>query len=152
VLPSFVALLVAAGGATIAIVGSNEAPARASRAIIATSRLEPASPPRSAPPAGSARHSSKQKLITWPDTSGYTLILSTVPLSAGPQQAKRRALAALREKLPDVGVLVSTSYASLHPGYYVVFSGIYASREEAQADLLAARRYFPAAYPSPVVR
>ncbi len=149
--PSLAALIVAAAGGAIAILGSRGSPARASQAIVATSRLDPAPPPASPPPAAPA-HGSKQRLVTWPGTGGYTLVLATVPLGDGVQRAKREALAALGHGLPDVGVLVSTSYASLHPGYYVVFSGIYASREEAQADLLAARRYFPSAYASPVVR
>ena len=128
--PSIVALAVAGGGGAIAVAGSNDSPRRASHVIVALSRLDPAPPPSPAPPASPRGHTPTQKLITWPSTSGYTLILSTVPLSAGPQQAKRKALAAVKRKLPDVGVLVSTSYASLHPGYYVVFSGIYGSQKK----------------------
>ncbi len=79
-------------------------------------------------------------------------MLTSLPVSGGPARAKAKALRALKHGLTQVGVLVSSSYPSLHPGYYVVFSGVYASREEAQAGLPVARRTFPGAYASPVVR
>ena len=47
--------------------------------------------------------------------------------------ALEHARAAKRAGLKDVGVLTSSQYASLHPDYYVVFQGIYASEaDEAQ--------------------
>ena len=44
------------------------------------------------------------------------------------------------------------NFASLHPGYYVVFTGIYASRDDAEAALPAASRRFPNAAVRSVVR
>jgi hypothetical protein len=53
--------------------------------------------------------------------------------------------AARRKGLDAVGVLDSSRYASLHPGYWIVFSGIYASEAEATSALEDARRYARAA-------
>jgi hypothetical protein len=39
-----------------------------------------------------------------------------------------------------VGIIDSSSYASLHPGYWVVFAGVYASEAEAASALGQARR------------
>ena len=49
-------------------------------------------------------------------------------------------------------MLDSNGFASLHPGYYVVFAGVYDSLEEAQ---IAARRVaarFPNAYARQITR
>jgi hypothetical protein len=75
----------------------------------------------------------------WPaGKSGYTDVLESIPLTAGRPLADARARTAAREGLPTVGLLVSSDYASLHPGYYVVFSGIYGSSADATAALAAA--------------
>jgi len=73
-------------------------------------------------------------LAEWPaGKSGYTIVLLSLPFDAGRANAAARARAAKRAGLPDVGVLASSDYSSLHPGYYVVFSGIYASQAQASA-------------------
>ena len=41
----------------------------------------------------------------------------------------------------QVGILDSSQYASLHPGYWVVFAGIYGSEAEATSELQRARRF-----------
>jgi hypothetical protein len=80
-------------------------------------------------------------LITWPGPSAYTIVLASLPVSSGKTGARQKALDALHSGLgPDVGVLASSDYSSLHPGYYVVFSGVYGSQGEAQKHLSAARR------------
>jgi hypothetical protein len=45
-----------------------------------------------------------------------------------------------------VGVLNSSDYSSLHPGYWVVFSGIYDTLDEARSALDTARATYPQAY------
>ena len=50
------------------------------------------------------------------------------------------AARAARAHLPQVGTLASGSYASLNPGYDVVFSGIYGSSADAQKALGRARQ------------
>jgi hypothetical protein len=82
-----------------------------------------------------------------PGKSGYTIVLESIPVSAGRAFAAARARTARRAGLPRVGVLDSSAYPSLHPGYYVVFSGIYASSAQASAALPAAHAAgFPDAY------
>jgi hypothetical protein len=66
-------------------------------------------------------------------------VLESIPLSAGRGLAAARAVTAVRAGLPQVGVLVSSDFRSLHAGYYVVFSGVYGSSAAATAALTAAR-------------
>jgi hypothetical protein len=52
-----------------------------------------------------------------------------------------------------VGVLDSGRYSSLHPGYFVVFSGIYTSRGQAEAArATAAEKGFQLAYSREITR
>jgi hypothetical protein len=103
-----------------------------------TEPVEPAPPP---PPTGAGG------LVEWPPgQSGYTVVLSSSPESAGRAAPVRAAQNALQQGLTDVGVLNSSEFSSLHPGYWVVFSGIYNSRQEAQAALDTARASYPQAY------
>jgi len=81
----------------------------------------------------------QQQILTWPEnTDGFTVILASIPTSAGRAAATARARQARDEGLPDVGVLASGEFASLRPGYFVVFSGVYETRAEAEGALAAA--------------
>ena len=93
-------------------------------------------------------------LSEWPaGKSGYTNVLESLPEKSGRAAALARARAAKQAGLPAVGVLVSSRYSSLHPGYLVVFSGIYSSQTEATGALAAAHgRGFPNAYQARVTR
>ena len=93
-------------------------------------------------------------LASWPtDKSGYTLVLESLPLSAGRPAAVARARQAKGNGLQTVGVLVSSRYSSLHPGYYVVFAGIYGSAADAAAAVANAHAHgFPGAYQARVTR
>jgi hypothetical protein len=106
----------------------------------------PATP--SKPPPATKGRSAGGGLTQWPaGRTGWTVVLESVPASAGRGLALARAQAALSAGLPQVGVLVSGRYSSLHPGYYVVFSGIYASQSAANsAASSAAGKGFTAAY------
>jgi hypothetical protein len=78
-------------------------------------------------------------LIAWPGPPNYyTVVLASIPISGGKAGARQKALEALNAGLGDVGVLESSDYSSLHPGYYVVFSGVFKSQS-------AAVRHIPAA-------
>ena len=67
------------------------------------------------------------------------------PAELGPRGGGRvRPRKAIDAGLTDVGVLNSDEFSSLHPGYFVVFSGIYNSQTEAQGS---ARRRDRATYP-----
>jgi hypothetical protein len=97
---------------------------------------------------------SRNGLTAWPaGKSGYTLVLESLPVSNGKAAALARARQAKANGLPDVGVLVSSQYSSLHAGYYVVFSGIYASASAASAALATAHaKGFPDAFERQVTR
>jgi hypothetical protein len=80
-------------------------------------------------------------VAVWPPgTDGWTVVLASYPQTGGRAAAEARAKQARARGLPQVGVLDSSSYASLHPGYWIVFSGIYASEAEATSALEGARK------------
>jgi hypothetical protein len=93
-------------------------------------------------------------LAVWPaGQSGFTEVLESIPVTAGRATAADRARRAKRAGLHDVGILVSSQYSSLHPGYFVVFAGIYSTQAEATAGLSAAHaKGFPDAYQTRVTR
>jgi len=86
--------------------------------------------------------------VTWPPSKdGFTVVLKSVPTSNGRSQAEAAADKARTNGLSQVGVLNSSDFSSLNPGYYVTFSGIYDSVSQANAALTNARsKGFPTAY------
>ena len=98
----------------------------------------------------------KQRVVTsWPAgrQNGYTVVLVSLPSSGGRPQAIALARRALAGGLPQVGIIDSARFASLHPGYLVVFSGVYDTDAAARALLSQARaRGFAAAYVRQVSR
>ena len=67
-------------------------------------------------------------------------VLASLPKAKGGRDAAlARAQQARAHGLPRVGVLDSGTIASLHPGYWVVFTGVYDSEAEATSHLLRAR-------------
>lgn len=86
-------------------------------------------------------------LTSWPaGKDGYTVVLRSVPKSEGRETAEAEARRAINKGLPQVGVLDSSDYSSLNPGYWVVFSGIYDTKTQAQSALPTARSKYPLAY------
>jgi hypothetical protein len=154
IVPSLAAFAVAAGGAAAAIATTSGQAGNGERALVAVSPLRPAPPPPPASTSGKPSSSGRKSLhlIPWPAGNGYTIVLATLPLAQGAAAAQAKALRALKTGLKQVGVLVSSSYPSLQPGYYIVFSGIYVSLAEAQSSLDTAKARFPGAYARPVVR
>jgi hypothetical protein len=152
VVPSFVTLIVATVGAAASIAATNGGAGSGSHALVALSALHRAPQPAPSTPKPAARGKAGQRLIPWTSTNGYTIVLASLPLSDGARAARSKALAAVKAGLPEVGLLVSSSYPSLQPGYYVVFSGVFASLEEAQSALQAAKSSFPSAYARPIAR
>jgi hypothetical protein len=86
--------------------------------------------------------------VSWPSgRDGYTVVLKSVPTSEGRSEADAAAERARSQGLPQPGVLNSSNYSSLNPGYYVAFSGIYDTEAQAEGNLSTARsRGFPLAY------
>jgi hypothetical protein len=106
-------------------------------------------PTTTAPPTTRPRPSSH--LTSWPTRDGYTVILQSIPAGASQANAVRTAKQALAAGLEQVGVLDSGRYSSLHPGYFVVFSGVYPSNAAAAAHVPEAQRAgFRAAYVRPI--
>ena len=133
--PVAAAAVIATVGASVAVAeGSDDTPRST---IVALTPLRPV-PARSEP--------SNRTLVRWPRRDGYTIVLTVVPTTAGPDAAEARARRAARTGLPDVGMLTSADYASLHPGYFIVFSGTYDGLDEALAALPRARSRFRGAY------
>ena len=108
-----------------------------------------------APPPATTTAPRPGSLTPWPaGRNGYTVVLESIPANAsGRALALDRARAASKAGLPQVGVLDSSGYSSLHPGYSVVFSGIYDSRGQAdQAQAAANAKGFSAAYVRQITR
>jgi SPOR domain len=101
----------------------------------ATTAPEPTTAPPTRPPPRADR------VIEWPPgIDGWTLVLASIPEGAGNRAvATRQARQAADRGLRQVGVLVSSRYSSLHPGYLVVFSGVYGDRSVAEQALSRAR-------------
>ena len=162
--PSLLALVVAVIASAGAIWWTREASSAASTTVIGDTAPLPTVPttarvPTTGPAAtvptqtrqtttAPRRPPARRALIEWPQgRNGWTLVLVSLPTSAGRPQAVGRAREAVRAGLDDVGVIDSSEYASLHPGYYVVFSGVYptiAAAQDAVSD--AAEAGFENAY------
>lgn len=129
-IPLLVTAIVAVGGAAAGIALTRDT-ATATPIMTATGGSE------AIPPTTTA---SETALADWPSgTSGWTNVLVSVPKIDGRDAAVARADQARRRGLRRVGVLDSSRYASLHPGYWVVFAGIYPSEPEATSRLREAR-------------
>ena len=113
-----------------------------------TATTTPSVPTTPPPATTSSTPTAPGGLIGWPAArNGFTVVIESIPTSAGRSFAVARAQAAARSGLPQVGVLNSGGFSSLHPGYFVVFSGVYASQSEAdQARVTVSGKGYPAAY------
>jgi hypothetical protein len=77
----------------------------------------------------------------WPaGADGWTILLGSFPQTGGRTEANATARRARARGLRQVGILDSSQYASLHPGYWVVFSGVYGSEAEATSALERAKQ------------
>ena len=143
--PSLGALVIAVAGTAAALSATGGTGRAAPRTLTALSEL-------AEPSVTVAGRPGPHRVIAWPRQNGYTIALALYPVADGGGVARDRARRALRAGLPQVGILLSSNFASLHPGYYVVFTGIYASRDDAEAALPAASRRFPNAAVRSVLR
>ena len=157
--PSLAALVIAGIGAAVAIAstgggGGGGGP----ETIVATAPFTtlpppaPAPPPPSAPTAPKPVRPHRPGLIAWPGGNGYTVVLSSLPASGGLAAARAKAKEALAAGVPQVGVLRSDGFSSLHPGYYVVFSGVYVSLDDAVTAATGLHGKAPAAYARQIAR
>jgi len=92
------------------------------------------SPPPSTPTTTTAAPANGR--TPWPaGRNGWTIVLFSYPITGGTAAPDATAARAAQAGLPQVGVLESGQFSSLHPGYYVVFSGVYSSLGEAETAL-----------------
>lgn len=156
-LPVVLALLLVAALATAAAVyaGGDEETAAPGRTLVATSPPDattteaetkttetapvasvPTEVTTTAPPDGAGPGNP----VEWPaDEDGFTVVLSSLPVSGGRDLAMQTARRGIRSGLSEVGVLDSQDFASLHPGFFVVFAGVYPSLEAAENAVADAR-------------
>jgi hypothetical protein len=68
----------------------------------------------------------------WPEREGWTVIIESLPVE---DHGSRVAAEKLKQRLVDqgieAGVLLSSSYRSLNPGYWAVFSGVFDTESQA---------------------
>jgi hypothetical protein len=121
-------------------------------AVVDTSTLPTAPEPGAAAP-GKPKPAAKGRLV-WPrNENGWTIVLVSYPKTNGRPSALQSAGKAAGSSLQQVGILDSSRYASLQPGYYVVFSGVYPSKSDADAGVSTARQAgFPGAYSRQIAR
>src|SRR6185295_18813327 len=168
--PALVGLVIAVlgAGAAIAISSNGEEPSAISTAtggsltvtndgstLTAPEPTEPATtnPPTTAPkPTTTPKPPANPASIVWPrGRRGWTIVLVSLPQANGLAAANAKAAQARSAGLRRVGVLDSGRYASLHPGYYVLFTGVFDSEAEASSAVQRARAAFPAAYQREII-
>ena len=80
-------------------------------------------------------------------------MLVSYPKQGGRAAAVATAGRAVKASLHQVGILDSGAYASLQPGYYVVFTGVFATKDDADAAVSTARQAgFGGAYSRQIAR
>jgi hypothetical protein len=158
--PAFVALIVAALGAGASIAISSDGDVReaistatgGSLTITGTGPLLTAPEPTKTTSTSTVATTPTPKPVnpafaTWPRPQrGWTIVLLSLPQSGGREAADAKADDARNGGLRRVGVINSSRYASLHPGYYVVFTGIFDTQTEAVSALQRAKAVFRSAY------
>jgi hypothetical protein len=134
--------------ATTPVTPAQRRPARSAAATVDTSTL-PTAPEPTTPGAGVGNGS-----FAWPSNqNGWTVVLVSYPKTSGAAAAREKAALAAKKGLAKAGVLDSSNYASLQPGYLVVFTGVYGSQPDADAAVSTARQAgFGGAYSRQIAR
>jgi hypothetical protein len=131
------ALVVALAGAAVAVAATNSG--RDSAEVVTATGGFATLPTTSTLPAPETGPSG---IVEWPaGENGWTIVLASLPQTEGRRGALTRTRQARRRGLSPVGILDSSRYASLHPGYWIVFTGIYGSEAEATSALQPAKRF-----------
>jgi hypothetical protein len=82
----------------------------------------------------------RTRLAVWPRAvRGWTIVLASIPKKKGRGRAVAVAQHARTRGLTRVGVLDSSRFASLRPGYWMAFTGRYQSEADATGSLRRAR-------------
>jgi hypothetical protein len=161
-------LVVAIAGAAVAIAVADRnhdagaavltTPAAVSVVEPGAQQSAPAAPTNTAnlpiPPEPGSPTAAGKGRIAWPaNTSGWTIVLVSYPKQGGRSAALTTAARAVKAKLRQVGILDSDAYASLQPGYFVVFTGVFPTKDDADAAVSTARQAgFGGAYSRQIAR
>lgn len=76
------------------------------------------------------REETSASAVAWGDESGYTVILA----SETDRRVAEETLEQVRRDGLDAGLLFSSDYGSLRPGYWVVYAGRFEDAESATAE------------------
>jgi hypothetical protein len=133
-----------AATAAVAVRAPAAEPPKRLRARVGAGKLPKAPEPSRSPPGRT----------TWPkNANGWTIVLVSYPQTTGRIEALDKATAAAKAGLAQVGVLDSGRFASLQPGYFVVFAGIYGSEADADTAVPTVRAAgFAGAYSRQIAR
>jgi ribosomal protein L37E len=144
-----VTLLAAVAGAVAVVVVMDRADAGDSTTVVARTITGLA---RAAPAAVGGTQGTA--LARWPaGRSSWTIILGSYPASGGADTATAVAEKAVKKGLAGAGLLASSGFPSLQPGYVVVFDGAYSTLSDATAALGSVRSAgFAGAYTARVER
>ena len=134
-------------------VAAPSAPTQATTTVAGTPTVNTSTLPK-APEPGVTGSSAPNGRTVWPaGENGWTIVLVSYPKALGQTQALATATKAAKKGLNEVGVIDSSEYASLQPGYLVVFTGIYSSKADADAAAATARQAgFGGAYSRQIAR
>jgi hypothetical protein len=110
-------------------------------------------PPPSPPPPPTSPPGTQGSLTTWPaNKDGYTVVLHSVLVREGRDAAVEAARRAQRAGVSETGVLESSDFSSLRPGYYVAFAGVHDTLQEAETAVSDVRsKGFAVAYVREVI-
>jgi predicted outer membrane lipoprotein len=163
--PALLGLLVAAAAAVVSAVWLADRSSSANGTLVFTHARSAPLPAAQAPPEPTSTTATapattraappaarRATLTRWPPgKSGWTIVLDSVPTINGRTGAVAEAKQALRLGLKQVGVIDSASFSSLHPGYFVIFTGVYDTQAEAQSHIIDAHRHgYRGPYPRPI--
>lgn len=131
---------VAGTGAAIAVAGGGVETTELATATGGFATVPDAETLPAPPEGGPAR------VVEWPPgEEGWTIVLESFPQVKGRELAAEAARNARTTGLQPVGILDTSRYASFHPGYWVVFAGIYDSEADASGQLRRAKKVSKAA-------
>jgi hypothetical protein len=167
---SLVTLVIAVAGAAAAIVVSDRRAEHASAYVASSPGITLAEPATAAATTAPVRTNSDTSTLPkapepgtkgatrgrfpWPvGENGWTIVLVSYPKTTGHDAAFSTATRAAKAGLEPVGVLDSDKFASLQPGYFVVFTGVFNSKTTADSSVATARQAgFAGAYSRAIAR
>jgi hypothetical protein len=162
--PTLLALLIAIGAGVASAIWLADDSSSANDTVVATSETVSTGPTTNTAPEPTTTTTTTtgtttnpapppppppKTLVVWPaGKNGWTIVLDSIPAANGRAAALAEARQALHLGMPQVGVIESARFSSLHPGYFVVFSGIYDTEPAAQSHIIEAHRHgFRGPYP-----